>query len=77
MPFYTLHNTETDEYEEVWMSYSKLQEHLAAHPKLEHVLCAPMIVSGVGNTPKHSDALNEKLKSFKRFYGKESTINAR
>ncbi len=77
MPFYTLKNKITGDVTTEMMSFAKLEEHLAANPQLEQVLNAPLIVSGVGNTPKHSEALNDKLKSFKKFYGKGSTINAR
>ncbi len=74
--FYTFINKETGEEQTEMMKSSDLDGFIAANPHLEQKLAAPMIVSGHGHTPKHSSALNDKMKSWKKFY-RGSTINAR
>jgi hypothetical protein len=49
MPTYSVRDNDTGEWEELFMSYSSLQEYLKENPNKETVITsAPMIVSGTG-----------------------------
>ena len=56
MPIYSIFNSETEEYDEVFMSYSSLQEHLKENPHLELIIHAPSIVSGVSGVTHKLDS---------------------
>lgn len=49
MPTYSVRDNDTGEMEEVFMTYSSLQEYLKANPSKESVITsAPMIIGGTG-----------------------------
>jgi len=67
MPTYVLINTETgEEYEEFFLSYTALQEHLAANPSLAQGVHAINIVSGHGSSFKTDNGFKDLLKQIKK-----------
>lgn len=56
MPLYSLFDTETDEFFEELMSYSKLQEYLTENPHIVLEPTAPMIVSGIAGVTHKNDS---------------------
>lgn len=62
MPLYDLINTETQEVQEVFMSYSKLQEYLTENTEWIQMPSAPHLVSGIaGLTHKNDSGFNDML----------------
>jgi hypothetical protein len=62
MPLYDLIDSETNEIQEVFMTYSKLQEYLEENPTLSQMPAAPALVSGVrGITHKNDSGFNDML----------------
>lgn len=63
MPTYSVRDNDTGEMEEVFMTYSALQEYLKANPNKESVITsAPSIIGGTGTSgPKIDSGFNEVL----------------
>jgi hypothetical protein len=63
MPTYSVRDNDTGEMEEVFMTYSSLQEYLKANPSKESVITsAPMIIGGTGMSDiKVDDGFKEVL----------------
>ena len=68
MPTYSVRDKDTDEMEEMFCSWSSLQEYLKENPSKESVITsAPMIVSGTGMSGniKVDGGFNEVLQRVK------------
>lgn len=61
MPTYVFLNTETNEIEEHFMSYTKLDEFKESNPHLKSQVTAPSIVSGVATKDRRSDGFKEVM----------------
>lgn len=61
MPTYTFLNTETDEVEEHFMSYTKLDEFKESNPHLKQQISAPQIIGGHGDRVKTDAGFKEVL----------------
>lgn len=61
MPTYVFLNTETNELEEHFMSYTKLDEFRESNPHLKSQVTAPSIVSGVSVKDKRDGGFKEVM----------------
>lgn len=61
MPTYVFLNTETNEIEEHFMSYTKLDEFKESNPHLKSQVSAPSIVSGVSVRDKRDGGFKEVM----------------
>ena len=77
MPNYDFYNSKTDEVEEHFMSFTKLDEFKEQNPHLQQrILGAPMTVGGVGDRVKTDDGFKEVLSNVGKAYP-GSTVDKR
>lgn len=74
MPTYTIFNKKTKQTEDVFMSYSELEEHLEKNPHMQLQLSAPKIVGGVDGLRKIDNGFKDLLGRMKK-NNRGSTIN--
>ena len=75
MPSYTLRNIKTKKEQDVFCSWTELQELLKEDNNLIQKLAVPKIVSGVGSLlSKTDDGWKDNLKEIKKGSGRDNTI---
>ena len=75
MPIYTMINKDTDEEENMVLSFAERDKLIASGSHVQK-LVAPKIVSGVGGTARlTSDGWKDTLREIKKGSGKGNTIN--
>ena len=79
MPLYDLRNSETDEVQEVFMSYDSLQEYLEKNPQWKIIHKKTMtIVTETGDFfSRVPDSFNDHLKTIKKGSGFSNTIKTK
>lgn len=65
MPLYVLQDTNTEEITEHLMSWSALQDFLAANPQQKLLPASPAIVSGVSGRLKTDEGFRDILRTIK------------
>jgi hypothetical protein len=73
MPTYSLHNEETGEDFEEFMSFSELEKHLKKFPHIKQNLTAPALGYSTNTGKKPDDGFRDRLREIKKSHSRGFT----